>query len=43
MLPQGALVCFTTDRDPSFLSLAYWLDEIRDVSPYSKPTHSVDG
>jgi GTPase SAR1 family protein len=43
LLPQGALVCFTTDRDPSFLSLAYWLDEIRDVSPYSKPIPSVEG
>jgi small GTP-binding protein len=30
---HGALVCFTTDRDPSFLSLAYWLDEIRDNAP----------
>lgn len=31
LLLQGALLCFAMEKDPSFLTLTYWLDEIREV------------
>lgn len=30
---HGALLCFAVEKDPSFLTLSYWLDEIRDNAP----------
>ena len=29
---QGALLCFTLSKDPSFIGINYWLEEIKNVS-----------